>query len=191
MRTRSKAVFDNTICSTCPLAHRCSTFKKKHGRHGDQGRVFYFTHATYLAQQRHSNLGRLPPERQMLRANIEATVCEFTRKIPGGKLKVRGAFKTVLFAYAMGISINFGRIVRYVGQNLASTATLLVRLSPLSQHSLLPKPLLPTIVAVCPDLFLSSPTPFIKFAENSPYFQPKSLSMPAKAGMLTVPLSPE
>ncbi len=30
------------------------------------------------------------------------------------KLKVRGIFKTKLFAFAMGISINFGRIYRLI-----------------------------------------------------------------------------
>ena len=36
---------------------------------------------------------------------------EFTCKMPGGKLKVRGAFKTSIFAYSMGISINFALVI--------------------------------------------------------------------------------
>ena len=47
-----------------------------------------------------------------MRANVEATVSEFKRKMNSGKLKVRGRFKTEIFAFAMGISINFGRVSR-------------------------------------------------------------------------------
>ena len=61
------------------------------------------------------DLNALPPERQKLRPNIEATVFEFGRRMPRGKLKVRGYFKTCLFAFITGIAINFGRIVRYLG----------------------------------------------------------------------------
>jgi hypothetical protein len=56
----------------------------------------------------------IPPERRSLRANIEATVSEFRRTTPDGKVKVRGIFKTMLFAFATRIGINFGRIVRYL-----------------------------------------------------------------------------
>ena len=56
----------------------------------------------------------IPPERRTLRANVEATVSEFKRKMPDDKVKVRGQFKTMLFAIATGIGINFGRIVRYL-----------------------------------------------------------------------------
>jgi len=34
--------------------------------------------------------------------------------MPDDKVKVRGQFKTMLFAIATGIGINFGRIVRYL-----------------------------------------------------------------------------
>jgi len=47
---------------------------------------------------------------ETLRANIEATVSEYRRTMPDGKVKVRGRFKTMLFAFATGIGINFGRI---------------------------------------------------------------------------------
>ena len=49
-----------------------------------------------------------------LRPNIEATMQEFKTKTKNGKLKVRGVFKASLFAYSMGISINFGRIYRFL-----------------------------------------------------------------------------
>jgi hypothetical protein len=44
----------------------------------------------------------------------EATIHEFTCRMPGGKLKVRGHFKSSIFAYAVGISSNFGRMFRYL-----------------------------------------------------------------------------
>ena len=49
-----------------------------------------------------------------LRVNVEATVCEFKRKMNNGKLKVRGLFKTQIFAYTVGIVVNFGMIYRYL-----------------------------------------------------------------------------
>ena len=41
----------------------------------------------------------------------------FKNKTRAGKLKVRGQFKASLFAFAMGISINFGRIYRLTMSN--------------------------------------------------------------------------
>lgn len=165
-RTRHKAVFDTALCATCPLARRCGTFRKKHGR------VFYFTHATYLAQKRHANLRALPQSRQKLRANIEATVAEFTRKMPRGKLKVRGAFNAALFAYAMGISINFGRIVRYCTRTLPGKATLLRNLSRFCDHSPIQKPLLRATITTwrCGYSFLR--TTFRKIFQQSSYLSP-------------------
>ncbi len=42
---------------------------------------------------------------------------EFKVKAPGGKIKVRGLFKTSLFASTLGIAINFGGNGRYVIDN--------------------------------------------------------------------------
>ena len=42
---------------------------------------------------------------------------EFKARAPGGKIKVRGLFKTSLFAYSVGIAINFGRIYRHIMAN--------------------------------------------------------------------------
>jgi hypothetical protein len=53
-----------------------------------------------------------------LRNNIEATVNEFVCRMPKGKLKVRGAFKTEVFAFAVAISYNFGRIYRYITNDI-------------------------------------------------------------------------
>jgi hypothetical protein len=38
---------------------------------------------------------------------------EFSRRLEGGKLKVRGRFKAQLFALTTAIGINFGRVYRY------------------------------------------------------------------------------
>jgi len=82
-----------------------------------ENRTFHFTHQDYPRLKRPRHIHQMPPERRKLRNNVEATMKEFTCKMPGGKLKVRGAFKTSIFAYSMGISINFGRIFRLVTED--------------------------------------------------------------------------
>ncbi len=106
-RTRYKAEFDITICNNCDCSKKCPAIVMKNSR------VYYFTHDDYLSKKRQKTITTLPPERRKLRCNVEATVNEFTCRLPKGKLKVRGAFKTGIFAYSMAISINFGRIYRY------------------------------------------------------------------------------
>jgi len=110
-RTRHKVEFALTICDSCAYREKCSTIVMKNCR------VYYFTHASYVSKKRQKIITTLPPERRKLRCNVEATVNEFTCRLPKGKLKVRGAFKTAVFAYSMGISINFGRIYRYLLDN--------------------------------------------------------------------------
>jgi len=72
------------------------------------------------------SIQKIPRERRSLRTNVEATVSEFTRKMNNRKLKVRGRFKATIFAFAVGISVNFGRIYRYLKakevEPVASTA---------------------------------------------------------------------
>ena len=82
-----------------------------------KGRAYYFTHEDYLRKKRLRAIESIPPERRALRNNVEATVNEFVCKLRKGKLKVRGLFKTAIFAYTMGISINFGRIYRLIQNN--------------------------------------------------------------------------
>jgi hypothetical protein len=49
---------------------------------------------------------------------VEATIKEFVKPLNHkGKLRVRGQFKTMMYACSMGISINFGRIHRYLTVN--------------------------------------------------------------------------
>ena len=104
--TRWKAVFALSVCGGCAHAAECALLQYR------QGRVYYFTEADYLRKKRFKNLGMLPPERRTLRANVEATVSEFVRKMNGSKLRVRGAFEAMTFAFSTAISINFGRIYR-------------------------------------------------------------------------------
>jgi len=119
-RKRFKAEFDLRICSSCVFASACQLQKKK------SARVYYFTAAEYLKKKRLVNIQKIPKERRSLRTNVEATVSEFTRKMNNRKLKVRGRFKATIFAFAVGISVNFGRIYRYLKakevEPVASTA---------------------------------------------------------------------
>jgi hypothetical protein len=108
-RQRHKVRFDLCICQQCPLKAKCRIFKSK-GR-------YYFTHQDYLLSRRNSNIKEIPRERRKIRPNVEATMKEFKSRASAGKLKVRGHFKTSLFAFNVGIAINFGRIYRYIADN--------------------------------------------------------------------------
>jgi hypothetical protein len=108
MRKYYRAKFDEDGCQSCPERGKCPV------RSTSKGRVFDFKHEDYLRKRRHKARGKLPPERRHLRNNVEATIHEFTCRMPGGKLKTRGCFKTSQFAYTVGISSNFGRIFRYL-----------------------------------------------------------------------------
>ena len=110
-RKRYKAEFDLNCCHQCLYSNQCPAITMK------KCKVFYFTHQDYVAKKRQNQINNIPIERRKLRSNVEATVNEFVCKIPGKKLKVRGAFKTAVFAYSVAMSINFGRIYRYVMDN--------------------------------------------------------------------------
>ena len=111
-KKRYKACFDSVICERCPLNNSCPAKQQS------DKRVYYFDRSDYLLGKRNRNIKSLPPERQKLRPNIEATVKEFTKPFNHkGKLRVRGLFKTMIYAHAMAISINFGRVWRYLGEN--------------------------------------------------------------------------
>ena len=110
-RTRYKAEFNRSICAQCPLKELCSIRENK------KYRVFYFTENDYLTNKRQREISKIPEERRQIRNNVEATVKEFTEKMPNKKLKVRGLFKTGVFAYTTAIGINFGRIYRYIKGN--------------------------------------------------------------------------
>ena len=107
-RKRQKAIFDLALCKDCSLRNKCQTMKRKNDR------AFYFTHDYYLSNRRQKVIDSIPVERRKLRSNVEATVKEFVCKMPNKKLKVRGAFKTSIFAFSVALSINFGRIYRLI-----------------------------------------------------------------------------
>jgi hypothetical protein len=106
-RTRFKACFDLDVCSTCQHAGSCPAIEQ------NSCRVVYFTDDMVEMQKRVHAIELLPLERRKIRPNIEATVKEYTKAFNHkGKLRIRGRFKTMLFAFAMSIGINFGRIFR-------------------------------------------------------------------------------
>jgi hypothetical protein len=111
-RKRHKACFDVKTCKECPLSNGCSAKEQ-----GDK-RTYYFDRSDYLLGKRNRNIKSLPPERRKLRPNVEATVKEFSGAFNHkGKLRVRGLFRTMVYAYSMAVSINFGRIWRYIADN--------------------------------------------------------------------------
>lgn len=111
-KTRFKAVFDGGICAACPHADHCQTVKQK------EGRVFYFDETMVRLCRRAHAIERLPLERRKLRPNVEATVKEFSNCFNHkGKLRVRGWFKTMVFAFTKSMAINCGRIYRYAMEN--------------------------------------------------------------------------
>jgi hypothetical protein len=116
-RKRYKACFDVEICKQCPLSSNCPAKQQS------DKRTYYFDRSDYLLGKRNRNIRSLPPERRKLRPNIEATVKEFTKPFNHkGKLRVRGLFKTMVYAHAMAISINFSRVWRYIAENPDSFA---------------------------------------------------------------------
>lgn len=119
-RKRNKAAFDLKICHTCPLNSKCQTLVRK------KKRVYYFTHKAYLSKKRQKIIETIPPGRRKIRNNVEATVKEFTCKMPNKKLKVRGVVKATIFALTGAISVNFGRIYRYMQINPANYAAILL-----------------------------------------------------------------
>ena len=104
---RYKVFFNKATCHDCRLAGKCPSVERK------SGYVYYFNYEDYLRNKRIRSILNIPVERRKIRPNVEATVHEFTCRMQNGKLKVRGAFKTQIFAYLTALAINFGRIFRY------------------------------------------------------------------------------
>jgi hypothetical protein len=124
---RYKACFDVNICRRCPSSKRCPAKEK------GSKRTYYFDRSDYLLGKRTRNIKSLPPERRKIRPNVEATVKRFTKPFNHkGKLRIRGLFKTMVYAHAMAISINFGRLWRFMGENpdLFALLTLLYGILP-------------------------------------------------------------
>ncbi len=111
-KKRHKACFDLEICRQCSLSNSCPAKEQR------DKRTYYFDRSDYLLGKRNRNIRELPAERQKLRPNVEATVKEFTKPFNHkGKLRIRGQFKTMVYAHAMAISINFGRVWRYIAED--------------------------------------------------------------------------
>lgn len=117
-KKRYVAEFNGKICGECPFADRCKIQK---GRGGV--RRYYFKKTQHLMQVRHRAMKELPEELRHLRSNIEATIAEFSRGMTGGKLRVRGKFKTTIFSFCTAAMINFGRIHRYLRRELPVPST--------------------------------------------------------------------
>lgn len=110
--TGYKACFDLTICEQCPNKSKCPAFKSK-----NPAGTYYFNKEDMLRNKRIHSIRKLPIDRRKIRAPVESTMNEFVHLMQGHKLKVRGAFKASLFAFSMGIMINFGRIYRHYLNN--------------------------------------------------------------------------
>jgi hypothetical protein len=116
-KKRFKAVFPAEKCTGCPYAEKCQTRRRKAGQ-----RVVYFTRAVAEANARSRNIESIPAAHRKLRANVKATMKEFTAPFNHkGKLKVRGAFGTILVAFSMAMAINFGRVRRALANDRDST----------------------------------------------------------------------
>ncbi len=105
---RWRVVFAGKVCSTCPHSGQCPS-----EAYPDK-RIFYFEESWAKSSIRSRNIEKIAPERRQLRANVEATVKEFTGCFNHkGKLPVRGLRRTRLLMLAMAVAINFGRIFRF------------------------------------------------------------------------------
>lgn len=111
---RWKAVFNDEICRGCSHSDHCPTVQ--HPRK----RTFYFEASWAKASIRSRNIELIPEERRKLRANVEATVNEFTGCFNHkGKLRVRGLARSTLQILAAALAINFGRVFRFRIRELA------------------------------------------------------------------------
>jgi hypothetical protein len=107
-RKRWKADFDNDICGRCPHREQCPTVQHR------RKRTLYFDESWAKASIRSRNIELIPEERRKLRANVEATVGEFTGCFNHkGKLRVRGLARSTMQILAAALAINFGRVFRF------------------------------------------------------------------------------
>jgi len=104
-----KAEFAAAHCAGCPFAAVCRAQRREHGR-----RTFYFTEEEAVKWLRHYRIETLPPERQALRANVEATIRQFKAPCRNGKLRTRGLCAARRYAFLRAVAINFGRVYRHL-----------------------------------------------------------------------------
>ena len=81
-KKRHKACFDVAICKQCPLNSNCPAKQQS------DKRTYYFDRSDYLLGKRNRNIRSLPPERQKIRPNVEATVKEFTKPLNHKGLRI-------------------------------------------------------------------------------------------------------
>jgi hypothetical protein len=111
-RKRWKADFNNEICGGCPHREQCPTVQHR------RKRTLYFDESWAKASIRSRNIELIPEDRRKLRANVEATVDEFTGCFNHkGKLRVRGLARSTLQILAAALAINFGRVFRFRSRN--------------------------------------------------------------------------
>ena len=139
-RKRWKAVFNIEVCRGCIQRELCPTKQRR------RNRTLYFEESWAKASARSRNIERIPEGRRKLRANVEATVKEFTGCFNHkGKLRVRGLARSTLQILAAALAINFGRVFRLQHPNrhlpttpqAAFATTYTVLLSPLTALSTL------------------------------------------------------
>ncbi len=116
-RKRWKADFNNEICGECSHREQCPTVQRR------RKRTLYFDESWAKASIRSRNIELIPEERRKLRANVEATVNEFTGCFNHkGKLRVRGLARSTLQILAAALAINFARVFRLrIKEDLPST----------------------------------------------------------------------
>ncbi len=140
-----KAEFKLKICETCPFQSVCSIQimggKIKPGR-----RVYYFADKEILSHARMRNIENLPPERQTIRANVEASVKEMQRGMKNGKVRVRGLMRVSLHIIFTAIGINLVRIAsknqnisEYLDDMLHCASSIINYLWPYKKHRLSPE----------------------------------------------------
>lgn len=118
-RTQFKACFDPPLCAECALCDDCPAVLRASGV-----RTVYFGEAEAQVSMRGRRIHSLPPERQKLRPNVEATIKEFTRGFNHkAKLKVRGLFSALIYVFSAAIMINFARVARYQAELTPKTAS--------------------------------------------------------------------
>lgn len=120
-RTQFKATFDRKICQNCPLREPCQTRTDAKGN-----RYIYFKKADAMKHQRWRNIYQIPPERQKLRPNVEASVRQMKSNMKNNKLKVRGLFKAMIYAHITAIATNIARIAQFEAKKAKRKADLLL-----------------------------------------------------------------
>jgi len=93
-----QAVFNETIVQGGPLNHQCNFVKCA----TTNVAVIIFRKKSNYRKKRAHHILNIPPERRTLRANIEATVSEYRRTMPDGKVKVRADLRLCSLRFATG-----------------------------------------------------------------------------------------